>query len=888
MKKIFFLLIFLSCVSKIFATHIAGGELFYEYVGTGTVANTERYKITMRLFRECNPPNPTTTAQLNGEIVIIGIYSTATLTLQNQIQLTQQFVSDPPSIQNTPGINPCLTGNPVACYQIGTYSATIDLPITTSGYTLSWIRYTRTSLANAFSSPTTTGATFVTQIPGSSQLNGGHNSSPQFAIKDTSIICNQSNFIIDFSATDTDNDSLVYKFKPAYDGASGINPLANPDPPPPATLGLIEMSYLNGYTGYSPLGASVSINSKTGIISGKAPTTGKYVVCVVVEEWRNGVLLNSHRKDFMLTIADCSLTAAALKPTYITCNGFTLNFQNESSSSSVTGYYWKFGDINNSLKDTSTLPTPTYTFKDTGTFTMQLKVTSTRGCADSANATVKVYPGFEPGFTTSGSCFLNPYQFTNTTVTKYGVIDSTFWTFSTNSSDTSSQTNPQFKYTVAGKYPVSLYVSNSKGCSGTINDTLNVVDKPQILLPFKDTLICSIDSLPVHVQYSGGTVSWWPNYRISALNNSNIIIYPQDSTKYYVTVSNNGCINTDSVSVNVLKYISVDAGADTAICKTDSIKLRPTSYALSYRWVASTGEVIANVKYPDVQPLASTIYYVTANLGKCQAHDSVLVQVFPYPQAKAFPDTTICYGDRIQLQGNIIGNTFLWTTNNNTSQTLLNRTYLNPIAAPKTTTQYILTANNASGCLKPVNDTITIEVIPSFSVDAGRDTSVSVNEPVQLFANVTDSAGLSFLWTPFAGLDNPTLKNPTATLNAATDSIVYTVKAFNAIGCFAEDDIKIKIFKTTPEIFIPSAFTPNGDGTNDILKPLIVGITQFNYFRIYNRWGQLVFSTANPNSGWDGTTKGTQQASGTFVYVAEGIDYKGNRIFRKGTVVLIR
>jgi gliding motility-associated-like protein len=98
----------------------------------------------------------------------------------------------------------------------------------------------------------------------------------------------------------------------------------------------------------------------------------------------------------------------------------------------------------------------------------------------------------------------------------------------------------------------------------------------------------------------------------------------------------------------------------------------------------------------------------------------------------------------------------------------------------------------------------------------------------------------------------------------------------------------VTIFKTGPEIFVPKAFTPNGDGLNDIIRPICVGIKQLNYFRVFNRWGQMVYHTSEFGKGWDGTIHGVPQGVANFVYLAQGIDYLGNTIFRKGNVVLIR
>ena len=94
--------------------------------------------------------------------------------------------------------------------------------------------------------------------------------------------------------------------------------------------------------------------------------------------------------------------------------------------------------------------------------------------------------------------------------------------------------------------------------------------------------------------------------------------------------------------------------------------------------------------------------------------------------------------------------------------------------------------------------------------------------------------------------------------------------------------------KSQPDILVPSGFTPNGDGKNDILKPIPVGITELQYFRIYNRWGQLLFSTSQQGIGWDGMYNGIPQGSGTYVFVTQGKDIYGKTVFRKGTAVLIR
>ena len=135
-----------------------------------------------------------------------------------------------------------------------------------------------------------------------------------------------------------------------------------------------------------------------------------------------------------------------------------------------------------------------------------------------------------------------------------------------------------------------------------------------------------------------GNVKWTvenPANRLRILKDTTAtpIVFPTDSTRYFVSVNDNGCITQDTVQVNVLPFINVKAGLDSAICQTDTFSLRTISHALSYSWTSSTGELVSNTKYPLVRPLVNTRYYVTANLGKCQARDSVFYRVSPYPVA---------------------------------------------------------------------------------------------------------------------------------------------------------------------------------------------------------------------------------------------------------------
>ncbi|RYZ44752.1 MAG: hypothetical protein EOP49_26505, partial [Sphingobacteriales bacterium] len=136
---------------------------------------------------------------------------------------------------------------------------------------------------------------------------------------------------------------------------------------------------------------------------------------------------------------------------------------------------------------------------------------------------------------------------------------------------------------------------------------------------------------------------------------------------------------------------------------------------------------------------------------------------------------------------------------------------------------------------------------------------------------------------PETGLNITSKSNPVAVIDR---NISYVLRAFTADGCFDLDTINVQVFQTQPDIFVPNAFAP--DGRNRELKPKAVGISTLHFFRVYNRWGQVVFQTTQFNKGWDGNVNGVRQANGTYVWMVSGTDYTGKIVSRKGTAVLIR
>jgi gliding motility-associated-like protein len=234
-------------------------------------------------------------------------------------------------------------------------------------------------------------------------------------------------------------------------------------------------------------------------------------------------------------------------------------------------------------------------------------------------------------------------------------------------------------------------------------------------------------------------------------------------------------------------------------------------------------------------------------------------------------------GKSIQLQASG-GSIYSW----NPRSYLNNSSIPNPISQnPPSTIAYIVTVKDTLGCPKPVNDTVLVTVVKLIADAGPADTNIVLGQPLQL----TATGGNIYSWTPATWLNNPTIFNP---LSMPQDNIEYVVKVGNAQGCFAFDTIRVNVFKIDPDLLVPTAFSPNGDGLNDIFQPILIGMRSLDVFMVYNRWGQLVYSTTQTETGWNGTFGGAPQGTGTFVWYAEGTNYLGKKIKKKGTVILIR
>lgn len=349
---------------------------------------------------------------------------------------------------------------------------------------------------------------------------------------------------------------------------------------------------------------------------------------------------------------------------------------------------------------------------------------------------------------------------------------------------------------------------------------------------------------------------------------------------YAVTVTDaNGCNNSTTVTVNQpITSISATASSSPAQCvgsNTGSAWVTVTNGnpTYTYQWTNSGST-------DTIQNIATGNYTVTVtDANGCSTVASTVVTALAGIALDQSSVTPACINDSVgAVTVSFTGGTnpyhYVWN-NGDTTQTISNLAGGN----------YAVTVTDANNC----TDTFSVHV-PAITYDVNisaiPDTEVLTGESVQLV--VDDSNAVNIVWTPSTGLDNTTSSTVTATLD--TDAI-YHVTVTSADGCTATDSIHIAVLEN-PVWYFPNAFTPNGDGNNDRFNIIPFGPVEIVFFKIFNRWGDLVFEQKGNLPGWDGTYQGKEAAGGIYVYYGQ-IRYKKagsnpKQVYVKGSITLLR
>ncbi len=416
-------------------------------------------------------------------------------------------------------------------------------------------------------------------------------------------------------------------------------------------------------------------------------------------------------------------------------------------------------------------------------------------------------------------------------------------------------------------------------CSSVPIDSVTIGIQDEILLDAdagSDTTICN--GAPVLLTATGGLgYTWTPAAELDDPTSATPTANPTATTTFTVTTMLGTCVDSAQVTVDVAPPVPANADPDTELCVGESVSLS-ASGGVGYSWVPTASLDDPSSASPLATPPFSTLYTVTVtDANGCTGTDSARVTVRPLPEAIARPDTTSCPGREVLLASGGGGDGGLYSWSPATGLDDPNAQF--PVYTVGSAAQtFTVTVTTAFGCSATANVTVDVTGYPV--ADAGEDTVVFLGESVTL----SGSGGGSLFWLPPTGLSDPYSANPQA---APTQSGWYYLQVTNAFGCQSLDSVFLTVI-TDPIVEFPNAFSPNGDGANDLFAVIVRGPVDVDVYRIYNRWGEVVFEGRSPDDGWDGSFQGQPQETGTYVYVFSGRDPDGNAIERQGTLTLVR
>jgi gliding motility-associated-like protein len=894
-KKLLSIFIFLGLlIPNTKATHIVGGELNYLYLGNNN------YEIRLTVYRDCFngvPPfdNP----------AALGVFDTNNVLLQNIMMSFISLDTLPITINS-----PCVIPPTNVCYEVTTYIDTINLPPIPGGYQLAYQRCCRNITILNIVSPNATGATYYATIPDTNVE--VVNSNPIFNDWPPPFICSQVPFQFDHSATDPEGDSLYYELFQPFHGANQTNPMPQPpnNPPYPMVVWNPPYSTLDMLGGAVPL----SINSTTGELIATPGPLGQFVVGIKVSEYRNGVFLSETKRDFQFNVVPCgNITVAALVAPDFSCESFTANFVNNSVGAG--SYIWDFGDPT-TTSDTSSAVTPSYTYPDTGTYTVMLIAFSSinPACNDTSFGTVTILPEFVLNMNYTNVPCTQDVAFTSSTYldTLGAVIYD--WDFGdpNTTSDTSSLMNPNYTYLDTGTYTVTLiaYSPANIGCNDTNTITVTVFPAFNLNASFNDNP-CSGD-----VSFSGsstfdnlfGVNYFWdfgdqtiltdtsslsnPNYTYlnTGTFTATLIAFSDspacgDSTQLTVTIYPEFVSNMNYVNELCTQFVQFSSS-------TTLDGITPVNYSWNFGDPATLNDTSSfinpNYTYQDSGTYIVTLISYSPNLNGCSDTISVVVPVFldftansSFVNLTCSPDVNFTGSSSYDGINNV---NYVWDfgvqpiVTDTSSLSNPNYTYL----SPGTYNPIMIAYTDSPAC----GDTtlMTITIYPGFEssyslIEKRCTQEVEFNASTSLDGLITTN----YVWD-FGDGQSSSEQNPSHTyLTGGIYDIVLNVNTAN--GC--QDKYEKTLMKDNlSEIFIPNAFTPNGDRENDVLY--VRGTLDEMTLSIYDRWGEKVFETIDQAIGWDGTYKGNLVEPGVFVYHLTTKCEDSETVFKKGNVTVIR
>jgi len=582
------------------------------------------------------------------------------------------------------------------------------------------------------------------------------------------------------------------------------------------------------------------------------------------------------------------------------CAGSSVNFSS-GNVANVSTYAWNFGD---GILDSTTTSITNHVYNNGGIFSTSVSIIDINGCIGySSNVPVIVQAIPQAGFSITNMCdtlSLAVCAGCNIVFTDTSVNSSPqprVWNLGTGAPVVGNE-SVGTTYGTEGLYTITLISTSSFGCKDTIIDTIEVLGAHADFSTSVST-ICKGESITFNINNDSSNVFTWLwdfgdgsdtsfispiphafNYHPpGGVNNVTLVYWTKDSACRY---SVQHPINIRQVIANFNRNNEL-IKSDTAHCiGISDLFTNTSSNANTYGWNFGDGQT-SNSFSPSHTFATADTFMVTLNISDSQfgCKDTIEKEIiiFSLPVA-TLQGANICFGDSAQITPS--GDptySYVWHPGN----LLIDSTATNPIAIVGTTTTFTVEVIDLNACRDTFTANVNIQQ-PPISID--WDTTVIIGQliPIPGYAGPTNI--YNYNWTPTTDLNCTTCPNPTS---SSLVDIVYLSDVSDTSGCFSiQNKFTITIIpKSTVDV--PTAFTPNGDGENDIVFVKGWGIKKLNYFKIYNRWGQLVFESNDINVGWNGTFQGVLQNMETYVYQVSVVTYTDvEDIIKKGTVKLIR
>jgi len=464
------------------------------------------------------------------------------------------------------------------------------------------------------------------------------------------------------------------------------------------------------------------------------------------------------------------------------------------------------------------------------------------------------------------------------------------WNFGDGS--TSTQWEPNHLYASTGYYEVTLVVQDLGSCNvaDTLRKRILVLANTTSTLP--TVPMCEGDFAEIGLPPSVGVdYLWSPAESLSNPGISNPIATPEQSTTYTLIASTSACVDTITQYVDVHSLDATLTG-DSMICLGNTATLTVTAqsadiYHIEWSETADFQQIITTeTNSITVTPTSTRTYYVRVTTDECTR-----IYAFPVTVIQVSiignQDYLRCFEDYLELgvtcSGGISPYQYTWQLGDGSTYS-----GANPHVTPQHSTSYEVTVTDALGCTATAGGFITVrEGTFLEGLDAWCEPCLVVAYHETTLHATDYGTDYTYQWSPSSDMTTPNLPN---TIVTPDTTMTYTVTVTDTFGCVKSDTVTITVQPitcSTPFVFIPNSFTPNGDGVNDILY-VRSDILEECYFVVYNRWGEKLFETRDNTVGWDGTFKGQECPRATYDWYFKGTCKDGDETELKGSVTLLR